>query len=462
MYFTKSRLFSGFLALIACIFLSSCSRLGWGILLWSTEDPPIPSGTVLPVYIRSNIDKVWVVGIPDAFKVGKGSPDKLEIPLSRFELSGSKGKAKKRAQDFAEYAPFYAENLQDGLPVRDNPDNGARRVYRLRTGEIIKILEKVDGNPAISATGDPLPGDWYKVLTSDGTRGYCFSYRLKLFEHHGGALLAAPVGEEFVSDPDLDMLLAKRWSPESYAQMVNARRVDINELERHWGFDPGQDTGIARIYLPDLDRSFAYNGIRSDGEQAWRFEGTSLQMNLRTNTNLVVQFVESTGGMRTFNFTALPVDIDDLVMQENTRREGLLAAVYNHGPVFTSNNYGSIIFSENGEFSWTGFDLLVPNVIPQVATGQGRVSMDLFLTPSFEELYTGACTFCFTDNFGRERPVYFMYMLDNQGLRLEVAPEYTIEGITVTRRDVSPVVMYFFRDEMPSLSGSLPGSLPPW
>jgi len=460
MYFKKSRFFHGFLILIACLLLPSCSRLGWGILLWSTEDPPIPSGTVLPVYIRSNIDKVWVVGVPDAFKADKGSPDKIEIPLSRFELSGSKGKAEKRAQAFAEYARFYAENLQDGLPVRDNPDNGARRVYRLRTGEIIKILEKVDGNPAISATGEPLPGDWYRVLTSDGTRGYCFSYRLKLFEQYGGALLAAPAGrEEFVSDPDLDMLLAKRWSPEFYAQMVNSMRIDINEFERHWGFDPGQDTGVARIYLPDLDRSFTYTGIRSDGERAWRFEGTSLQMNLRTNSSLVVQFVESTGGMRTLLFTALPADIDDLIMQEQTRREGLLAAFYNQGPVFTSNNYGSIIFSEDGEFSWTGFDLLVPNVIPEAATGRGRVSMDLFLTPSFEEFYTGACTFHFADNFGREIPVYFMYLLDNQGLRLEAAPEFTIEGITVTRRAASPVVMYFFRDEMPL---SYPGSLSPW
>ncbi|MDR2922735.1 MAG: SH3 domain-containing protein, partial [Treponema sp.] len=316
MYFKKSRLYSGFLVLIACLFFQSCSRLGWGILLWSTEDPPIPSGTVLPVYIRSNIDKVWVVGIPDAFRAGKGSPDKIEIPLSRFELSGSKGKAQKRAQAFAEYAPLYAENLQDQLPVRAKPDNSEPRVYRLRTGEIIKILEKAAGNPAISATGEPLPGDWYRILTSDGTRGYCFSYRLKLFEHYGGPLLAAPAGrEEFVSDPDLDMLLSKRWSPESYAQMVNARRIDIGELERHWGFDPGQDTGTARIYLPDLDRSFAYTGIRQDGDRAWRFEGTNLQMNLRTNTSLVVQFVESAGGMRTLNFTALPADIDDLIIQ---------------------------------------------------------------------------------------------------------------------------------------------------
>jgi len=450
MILKKGIFFPVFLFFASCLLISSCSRLGWGVLLWSTEEPPIPSGTVLPVYIRSNIDKVWVVGIPDEFRAGKGSLDKMEVPLSQFEMSGSKAKAEKRAEAFALYAPAYAENMQDGLPIRDNPDNSSRRVYRLRAGEIIKVLDKVDGNPAISTTGEPLPGDWYRVLARDGTIGFCFSYRLRFFEHYGGPLGAAPASrEEVISDPDLDMLLARVWSPESYAQMISARRIDINVLARHWGFDPGHDTGVARINLPDMERNFEYTAIRSDGERAWRFEGTSLQMNLRTNSSLAVQYTEPAGGMRTLLFVALPADIDDIIMQENTRREGLFTVIYNQGPVFTSNNYGTIVFSENSEFLWTGFELLVPHVVPQQANGAGRVNMNLFLTPSFESSYTGAFTFYFTDNRARETPVYFMYTLDNQGLRLEAIPEFTIENITVTRRSPSPVVMYFFRDEAP-------------
>lgn len=406
------------------------------------------------MYIRSNIDQVWVVGIPESYRGGKGSLNKMEIPLSQFELAGSKGKARKQAEAFAQYAPVYAENLQDGLPIRDNPDNGARRVYRLRTGEIIKVLARADGNPAISASGEPLPGDWFKVLTQDGSTGYCFSYRLKLFEHYGGPFQTVPLVQENTEgpDPDLDLLMSKVWSPESYSLMVNSRRINVDELARHWRFDPGQDTGTARIYLPDLDRSFAYTGIRSDGDRAWRFEGTSLQMNLRTDTSLVVQFIETSGGLRTLLFTALPADVDDLIMQENSRREELYNTIFNQGPAFTSNNYGTIIFSENGEFSWTGFELLVPHVIPATGnadgnadgSGKGKVLMDLFLTPSFEDRYSGAFTFIFA---GAERTaVHFMYTLDSQGFRLEVAPDYSIEEVTVTRRSSSPMVLYFFRD----------------
>jgi len=414
--------------------------------LWSTEEPPILSGTVLPVYIRSNIDKVWVVGVPETYRKNKTDAKKIEIPLAKLEFVGSRRKAVRRAAEFAEYAPVYAENLQDRLPIRDNTDNNSRQVYRLRTGEIIKILEKVHGNPPISTTGDPLPGDWYKVLTEDGVAGYCFSYRLKIFDHNDGPLQAVNVTRrEAAPDPDLDSLMAKTWSPESYLQMINSRQINIRELERHYRFDPGLDTGIAKIVLADLEREFVYEGIYPDGERAWRFEGTDLQMNLRTNTTLAVQFTEKSGLKRTIVFVSLSADVDDLILQENSRRETQYMSIYNQGPVYTSNNYGTIIFTEAGGFSWTGYDLLVPQLIPSETKGEGRVFMDLFLAPSFSERYNGAVTFRFSD-LRSNNTIRFMYTIDSQGLRLEVVPEYAVENITITRRSSSPMVLYFFRD----------------
>jgi len=433
--------------------LTACSsRLGWGVLLWSTEDPPIPSGTILPVYIRSNINKVWVVGIPDDYLDKKDRINKMEIPLSRLELAGSKAKARKRAEAFSLYAHTYAENMQDGLPIRDNPDNNARRVYRMRTGEIIKILSLAQGVPAISSTGDPLPGDWYRVLTEDGSTGYCFSYRLKLFEHISGPLAAsATAGPENSAgpDPDLDMLMSKTWSPELYATMVNYKRINLDELSRHWCFDPGQETGTARIYVPGYDLNFSYNAIRPDGQRAWRFEGSNLLMQMRSDTTIAVQFLEGNGGMKTLLFVALPIAVDDLIMQESARRERLYDTIYSQGPVFTSNNYGTIAFKENGNFVWSGFDLLVPRFIPESANGDGTVSMDLFLDPALEDRYSGAFTLYFAENGAGEAAILrCMYALDNQGFRIEVAPESTIEDSTVVRRAASPMVLYFFKDAL--------------
>jgi hypothetical protein len=433
----------------ALLFSASCSRLGWGMLLWSSEDPPIPSGTILPVYIRSNIDQVWVVGIPEIYRTGEKGIDKMEIPLAQFELAGGKAKALKRAEEFSPFALSYAETLQDGLPIRENPDNSARRVYRLRAGEIIKILAEVKGSPAISASNEPLPGSWYRVLTEEGSTGYCFSYRLKIFEHHGGTLAAVQAEQEEIADPDLENLLAKTWSPESYGAMMNNRRIDLEDLSRHWRFDPGQDTGIAHIYISGVDQTFSYTAIRPAGSRAWRFEGSSLQMNLRSDTTLAVQYISSEGASRTLLFTALPLEVEDLILQESARRENLFLNIYRQGPAFTSNNYGTIVFTESGEFNWTGFTLLVPQVIPLDVSGSGDIAMDIFLSSSLQDRYNGA----FTLRFNRPGPpaeIRFMYTLDSQGFRLEYVPEPGMENLTVSRRAPSPIVLYFFKAEDPA------------
>ncbi|GHV06424.1 lipoprotein [Spirochaetia bacterium] len=433
--------------IIGLILLSSCSqRLGWGILLWTSEEPAIPSGTMLPVYIRSNIDHVWVVGIPEAFRV-KGELNKFEVPQSQFEFSGSKRKARQRAAEFAQYALLYAENLQDGLPIRQDADNSSRRVYRLKTGEIIKILAQVEGAPAISTTGDPLPGDWYRVMAEDGTMGYCFSYRLKLFEHTGGTLAGAIADMEAEEDPDLENLLAKTWSPESYGTMIANGRIDLEELSRHWRFSPGQDTGTARIYLPGLDQTFSHTGIRAAGEQTWRFEGTNLQMSLRSDTTLAVQFSTPGRALESLLFTALPAEVDDLIMQETARREELFNNIYNHGPAFVSNNYGTLIFGEAEDFVWTDNRLLVPQVIPVTALGSGLITMDLYLSPEMQNLYEGAFSLYFDGISGKAAIVRFMYAQDAQGFRLEYVPDTSLDGNMVVRRASSPTMIYFYRAE---------------
>jgi hypothetical protein len=434
---------SGLGAAALCLWLAACSgRLGWGVLLWSSEEPAIFSGTVLPVYIRSDINKVWVLGIPREYRSGKEGPDKFEVPLSHFELVGSKRKARARAEAMEDFRRTYAENLQDGLPIRNNPDNGAQRVYRLKSAEIIKVLARAEGSPPVGASGDPLPGDWYRVMTDDGTTGYCFSYRLKFFEHSAGPLVVETVDQGGGDDPELDRALALTWSAEAYSAMVSSGRFDLEELSRRWGFSPGQDTGIAHIYVSGLDQVFPYTGIRAMGNRTWRFEGTSLQMSLRSDTMLVTQFTDQRGALRTLVFTALATSPEDLIAQESARREELFRNFYEQGPVFTSNNYGTLALSQDGFFTWTGNRLLVPQVIPAGAQQSGSLSMDLYLAAALQQRYEGAFTMRFD---GTGVPTRFMYLFDAQGLRVEYAPETSMDGNLVARRASSPIVIYFYR-----------------
>jgi hypothetical protein len=425
------------------LLLSACSgRLGWGVLLWSSEEPAIFSGAVLPVYIRSNINKVWVLGIPKEYRRGKEDPDKFEVPLSHFELVGSRKKAVARAQAMGAYRQTYAENLQDGLPIRSSADNSAQRVYRLKGAEIIKILAQVEGNPAVGATGDPLPGEWYRVMTDDGTTGYCFSYRLRFFEHTSGPLAVEAPGPGGDEDPELDRVLSLVWSPEVYGTMANNSRFNLEDLSRRWGFFPGQDTGIAHVYVSGLDQAFSYTGIKAAGNRTWRFEGTSLRMSLRSDTTLSVQFTDGGGALRTLLFVVLATDLEDLIVQESARREALLRGFYEQGPVFTSNNYGTLALNPDGTFTWTGNRLLIPQVIPAGAQPGGSIVMDLYLAASLQQRYEGALTMHFD---GISIPVRFMYIFDSQGLRIEYSPETSLDGNLVVRRASSPIVIYFYR-----------------
>jgi hypothetical protein len=438
------------LVLFFVLLFSSCSRtLGYGILFWSSETPQIPSGTVLRVYIRSNINRSWVVGVPREMRVPENTMNRFEIPISHLELVGSRRRALERAEVFAPYALMYAETLQDRLPIRESPDNVSRLVYRLREGDIVKILRPVPGQVVIGATGEPLPGEWFRVLTRDGAVGYCFSYRLRIFEHTAGylAMFTDEYREGLLDDPDLDRILNRVWSPESYAAMVNTRRIDLDELAQRWHFDPGQDTGTARIRVRGVDLSFPYTHITSVGTRTWRFEGTTLQMNLRSDNVLAVQFNEPGGLLQTHVFTALTSRVDDIIHQETVRREALFNNIFAHGPEFVSNNFGTLTFQENGRFTWTGNSLLVPQTLPASALGTGAVDMRLFLNNAMNQHYAGAFTMHFDGVGGARFPVNFMYTLDAHGLRIEHAPQTSMDGLTVARRASSPLVIYFFRTE---------------
>ncbi|MCL2006848.1 MAG: SH3 domain-containing protein [Treponema sp.] len=446
----KTAIFLLFIMLV----LSSCQRLlGYGVLLWSTDDPAVPSGTVLPVHIRSNINSVWVVGIPRELRTPDNRNDKFEIPLPQLELSGSRRRAEARAEEFAPYALIYAETLQDGLPIRATPDNSARRVYRLRLGEVIKVLAPANrGIAAIGTTGDPLPGEWYRVLTSDGVVGYCFSYRLRLFEHEQGPLMVVMHEQQPLDDPILDRVLERTWSPEHYGTMVSRRRIDLDELSRQWHFDPGAETGVARIRLEDLQRDFPYTMIQSIGAQSWRFEGSSLQMHLRAENSLAVQYTESSGHLSSINFIALPQRVDDIILQETVRREGLVRNAWEYGPEFTSSSHGTLTLLENGRFTWNDYSLLIPNVIPASAIGSGNLDMGLYVSPGIAEIYSGALTLRFDTVGGAQIPVNFLYAFDTRGLMIEMAPPTSMDGVTVVRRASNPVIIYFFRSGRPDIS----------
>jgi hypothetical protein len=423
---------------------SSCSKeIGWGVLLWSLEDPPLPSGTVLPVYVRSNIEERWIAGLPGDYKDGEHQ-EMVEIPLPHLELLNSKGAAERRAGAIAEYALIYAEVLQDGLPIRDKPENGAKRVYRLKEGEVIKIIEKAEGVEAISTTGSPLQGDWFKVLTESGSTGFCFSYRLRLFEHTSGPLVVSKP-EIAGDDAELDLVLSRTWYPESYRAMVNSGTPDLDALSKHWGFIPGADTGKAKINLPNTDLTLPYKKISRTGERSWIFEGSPLLITLQGDSNLAVQYDDEEGTTHSVMFITLPTSVDAIINQEMERRQNIYQEIFVRGPTFYSANYGSVTFNSNMRFTWDEMGNLPSEIYPASALGTGTVEM-VYLQGDLADRYTGAMALKLDAVSGAAQVINFVYTLDNQGLRMEFVPRGNVNGTTVARRDSSALVIYFSAD----------------
>ena len=48
--------------------------MGYSVLLWSVPESGLSDGDIVPVYIKSKISGVYVIGIPD-------TEDKIEVPL---------------------------------------------------------------------------------------------------------------------------------------------------------------------------------------------------------------------------------------------------------------------------------------------------------------------------------------------------------------------------------------------
>ena len=111
--------------------------MGYSVVLWNISEHQIKSGDIVPVYIKSNISHVYVIGTEDG--------EKMEVALWQLTDPVKKGKIKNLAAKYEENAATYASVKLDGLPCRAEPVNTAKQVYRLRKGEIIKVIYKGNG-----------------------------------------------------------------------------------------------------------------------------------------------------------------------------------------------------------------------------------------------------------------------------------------------------------------------------
>lgn len=440
------------LAALLTIFSSCSSRLGWGVVLWTEPDGPLPAGSVVPVYIKSNIEKVYVVGVPGSKVKGK----KVEIELWQIELFKSKSKAIARVKAMGDNVSLYMTAARDGLFVRDKPDNvtGAR-VYRLRQGQSVKILEKVDGVP-VSTGGQSLSGSWYRVLTDDGAIGYTFSHDYRLYDEtkEGPPVLAA--AKEALSGR-VDLVFSRSWRPEYFQEMIDDDRVDLDYFSLRYGLFVDAIRRQIRLELPAASEIFNYSGI-SESKGTYSFEGSPLRIKIESDSRMVCSWgaaqgeeartdsseadaiaapaaqaapsdrrgsVDRSGSGDSAAFVVLSVEPREAIRLEALRRQKLLTAFADEaGASWSAPEAGRLVLNKNGRFTWAARGAAAAAFVPEGAGEGGEISFRAYVDPALAAEWSGSLSLRFdpaAPNSPRQDWADFLYRRSPAGLVLAPA-----------------------------------------
>lgn len=419
------------IALLMALSFSSCSaRIGWGVVLWTIKGTTAKAGTIVPVYLKSNITKLYVIGLNDE------KATKLEVPLWQVEMYGSRNAAKKRVEKMGALSSLYMIAARDGLPVRENPTNAAKRVYRLHENEMVKVLERVEGE-AVYTGSTKLSGDWYRVLTMDGTVGYAFSYTMRMFDESSGD---APEQQTVQTNPEtINAIFSRTWRPAWYASMLDEGSVDLDYFSLRFGLFGDAINRQIRIELPALSKVFQYSAITQDNE--WLvFGSTDLRIKQESPTSILASWgppTESlpedtagwTPGASSVRFIVVDRDIREAIRLEEGRRSVAIKSFFAEASArrggtdngagvlrLSSSEAGSFELWPSGSYSWSGAQGLPAGFVPSGDTDgeqKGTAAFGLRLSDGLASSWQGGFSL-YPDSTGLRSD--YVYRIDAKGI----------------------------------------------
>lgn len=430
-----------FLFILSSFFLISCKDkvIGYSVVLWNNPEQEIKSGDVLPVYIKSNISHVYIAGKNLNLKENE---QKIEIPLWQLTEPVKKSKLSAIKEKYQENARTYANVKTDGLPCRAEPVNTAKQVYRLRKGEIIKILYKGNGQSPMTG-GKPLPGEWYKILTDNGTTGWCFSYNLDLFEtdDNGNRIGGNDFVDEVQEDEIYKLIVSNVWYPEEFRSLIDSEDIDLSKIHPSYRFTIDEENKKVSLNTQKIHENWIYEGYSKIDDREYELKNISIKIIYRKTDYIVVRYTDETGKPQDLNFVTIKEDLNEIISKEKQRRSEELMNLWYKGP-YSSQSYGKLSFTEDNLFKWTGFKLLVPSVIPAGSKNNGSAQIKYSLSKTLKKDYDGIVTFTFE---GSSQEISFLYKMDDGGLKLEDTIGASFKGNQITSRGVSPVIIFFKR-----------------
>lgn len=437
------------LAVVLTSTFSACGDrpIGYGVLLWPEDPEHLDAGSILTLMTESNItDSYWARYRPEDRRELESADDsssdstELEAEFSRFRVRKfeTEEEARDYAQEFARFADTYAVSLRDALPIRSLMDRHSDRIYRLREGEELKVIDRSPEQMDEAGFVDY----WYNVIAEDGTTGWTFGYYLTIYEE----------GEEPRAQGMLDTelftnFLMHTWRPRYFADMLRTGRYDLTRFHPAYGLFPQPETESVRVVTPDGVTELSYAGLQPSSETAYIDQATGLEMEFEGEESLTLRY-EDDGSRVTSRFVVIEDDIREAITKEQTRRLEIYDELYQRaGGTMKSLAYGDIELQRDRSFFWRGNDRLRPNVIPNLAGNTGRINIGRYLPPSLQSQFDGALAFEFN---GIDTGVTMLYRVTGAGLQLTHVPEEQLDGVTVTAVPELPLVVFFaFGDSPP-------------
>lgn len=427
---------------------ASCSqRQGWALVLWPPEGSGIPHGSVVPIYFISNITKTYAVGVP-------GSREKAELELWRVEEYRTRAGAKSAASRFAELASIYGVATRDGLLLRQKPDNKSEQVYRLRLGQEVKLLEKVDGE-LVETGGVALEGAWYRALAADGTTGYVFSNQLTRWDAAEGPkpLIAIDKPE---ADATLSTLFSTVWRPDYFDTMVADGRVDLGTYTPRYGVFSYSVRKQIRVERPEFSKAYNYSSIarKDDGSYELRPSGATVafpkggglvftppESDVPADALAKARAENGDDAVVSYAFVDHKSDVLGVIAAEERKRLARLSEFVAHGDRFESERAGVLLATRSARFTWVAYGALTPDIIPEGSGETGSIVMDLFLSPELQAAWQGAFTLRFES--GQKPAVMFAYRFDGDRLVIaRIAPELVFRAIVAAPDGLSPTAEF--------------------
>jgi hypothetical protein len=421
------------LAILSLVLLAlgSCGprAVAWGLLLWGDLSGPFATGSVVAITRDSKISETYLVAV-------KGERQTREFAKGRVRVFAKRSEAADASAALGPWLATWGFSRKEDtppLPIREEANASARTVYRLRYGQLVKVV----GRSAERVEVKPYTDYWYEVATEDGYGGWVFGHYLKVFTAEGEPSAAQ---ERLLSEDDtLERIMGTTWRPDYFRKMINDGRIDLASFREDIGLFPDPENRTFRLVLTRETLEFPYQRIERSGTTTYAAVGSDLRITVLDEERISVSYRngdQQAGGL----YAVLDGDVAEVIAAELQRRQDLFDKLRSSGATLTSSSYGVIRLEPGMRFTWRGFERLVPSLIGAKAKGSGRVDFPYHVGRELAGQYDGVITLQFEDG---ESEVSFLVKNAPGGVRLTSLGRDGFEELDAVRVGISPVVIFF-------------------